>query len=873
MKKVKTGTTYMDYQSLSSLSPADILKRYETTAEGLSTTEAEQRLAQHGENVIRQRAQKPIVLRFLRSMLSAFNIVLLIIAVISFVTNVVGAPVNQRDYSTFIIIIVLVLTSTILSFIQNEKANRAARELRSMVTNTSSIRRDGASHEIPTKDIVIGDIINVAAGDIIAADLYFLHTKDCFISQSALTGESDGVEKFDVRKADGGSVTDLSNIAFMGTTVISGSATALVIACGRQTYIGTMTKQLEETHVKTSFEIGVGSVSQLLIRVMFVLIPFVFIANGLIKKDWGQAMLFAISLAVGITPEMLPVIMSTSLGTGAIAMAKKKTIVKNLSEIQTFGQMNVLCTDKTGTLTEDKIVLQKYFSIDGNDSQVVFASGFLNSTFQTGLKNLMDVTIIAKGHANNLDDLAAQYTCVDEIPFDFNRRRMSVVLLDQKGNRSLITKGAVEEVVKLCTNVLVGDKVVELTDELRQQAMNNYQLNNEDGLRVIAIAQKENVPDEQHFSVDDEQQLTLLGFMGFLDPPKATAKPTIESLHKRGIRCVVLTGDSLGVAKKVCANVGIDIAGAMVGEDIEKLSDQELESVVQKTSVFAKLAPDQKQRVVRTLQHGGNTVGYMGDGINDALSLKQADVGISVDTAVDIAKESAGIILLEKDLTVLEAGVIEGRKTFGNIIKYVKLAVSGNVGNMFSMTIASVILPFLPMLPIHILVQNLFCDVAQLGIPLDRVDDDYLDRPQRWETKSITQFMNVFGPLSSVFDLACFAIAWFVFGLQGQSAAQILEFQTLWFCFGILSQVIIVQIIRTNRIPFIQSRPSRTLVVSSLIVLTITLLIVFTPLGMGFSLARLPLRDFSFILILILAYIALVMVVKKIYIRHYHKWL
>lgn len=874
MKKTrKSKVNHIDYYRIASLSVDDLYTSFESDPMGLDDDEVQERLDEDGYNIIRHKTHHTIIYRFMESLINPFNVILLIISAVTFFTDVINAAPGQQDYTTVIIIITLVFVSTLMSFIQEERSNKAASNLLDMVTNTVSVYREKKLEELPITELVVGDMIKLGAGDLIPADIRYLSTKDMFISQATLTGESDSVEKLAELQDNAQSITDLSNISFMGSNVVSGSATAIVIATGEDTYIGSMSVQLDNTKTKSSFERGVSSISSLLLRLMLILVPLVFVINGISKQNWGQAFLFAVSLAVGLTPEMLPVVMSTGLGRGAIAMSKHQTIVKNLSGIQTFGEMDILCTDKTGTLTEDEIILERYMDVHGQDDKRVLRHGFMNSYFQTGLKNLIDIAIINRAKSEGIDSLSAEYKCIDEIPFDFSRRRMSVVVQNVNGKRQLITKGAVEEIMAISSFVEYNGEILPLTQALRDEAMDVYLKYNDQGLRMIAVAQKNEIPDEHHFSVSDESEMVLIGFIGFLDPPKESAAPTIKSLHDHGVEVVVLTGDSLGVAVKVCDRVGIPTVNAMVGHEIEALNDDELREAIQKGRLFAKLSPIQKQRIVKGFQSLGHTVGYMGDGINDALSLKQADVGISVDSAVDIAKETAGIILLKKDLRVLEEGIIEGRKTFGNIIKYIKLAVSGNFGNMISVIIASIFLPFLPMLPIHLLTQNLLCDFAQLGIPFDNVDDDYLKHPQKWNTKSITSFMLVFGPISSVFDIVTYVIAWFVLHMTGATPLLIREFQTFWFVFGILSQVLIIHFIRTNKIPFIQSKPSKGLVFSTLGIALVTLILVYSKIAFAIDLATLPLYTIGWLGLVIVGYACATLIGKYFYIKHFRHWL
>ncbi|MDR0883587.1 MAG: magnesium-translocating P-type ATPase [Oscillospiraceae bacterium] len=837
---------------------------------GLTSEQAEEFQDEYGKNVITAGQQHGVLHRLREAVINPFNIVLLIIAGITVFTDVMSS--SRPDWLTVGIILALVLLSSTVAFIQSQRSNSAAESLSKMISNKADVWRDGKRTEIAMDEVVPGDIVKLSAGDMIPADVRFLTTKDTFVAQAALTGESNPVEKFSsISEQPDDALTDLPNIGFMGSNIVSGSATAIALATGNDTYFGSMAKSLSGDRAKNSFERGVDSVSGLLIRLMLVMVPVVLLINGFTKGDWMEALLFAISIAVGLTPEMLPVIMTSTLAKGAVSMSKHKVIVKTLGAIQTFGEMDVLCTDKTGTLTEDKIVLERYLNPYGEDDTRVLSHAYRNSTFQTGLKNLIDLAIINRAQENGFAPELERFTRVDEIPFDFARRRMSVVLEDETGKRQLITKGAVEEVLATCTLAEMRGQILPLDDENRRIALETYEKHNADGLRMIAVAQKNAVPGSGAFSVADESEMVLIGFVGFLDPPKESAKTAIAALREHGVRTVVLTGDSEGVAIKVCGKVGVRTEQVLTGKDVALLDDEQLQAAVETCDLYAKLSPAQKERVVKALQTNGHTVGYMGDGINDAPPLHQADVGISVDSAVDIAKETADIILLQKDLMVLEAGVLEGRRTFGNIVKYIKMAASGNFGNMISVMVASIFLPFLPMLSVQILTQNLLCDFSQMGMPFDRVDAEYLKKPRKWETKSIKSFMAFMGPLSSVFDILCFAIMWWVIQANGLENAPL--FQCGWFVFGTVSQVLIIHMIRTAKVPFLQSKPSLALWLPTLIVAAVTLLVGFSGLAVGLDMARLPLLFLPWLLALLAGYCVSTQVVKKIYVKLFGEWL
>ena len=848
----------------------ELLILLETSRQGISAVAAEEKLEETGRNVIVTDGDKGAWGRAFEALVNPFNIVLLLIAVITFITDVVMS--QKADITTSAIIMALIIVSSAVAFFQGERSNTAAAQLSKMISNKADVLRDGKLTEITLDEVVPGDIVKLSAGDMLPGDVRFLTAKDAFVAQSALTGESTPIEKFaDIRSLEADALTDISNIGFMGTNLLSGSAIAVVMTTGNETYFGAMAKSLSGDKAKNSFERGVDSVSKLLIRFMLVMVPVIFIINGFTKGDWGAALLFAVTMAVGLTPEMLPMIMTSTLARGAMSMAKHQTIVKSLSAIQTFGEMDVLCTDKTGTLTEDEIVLEKYMDVHGRDDPRILRHAYLNSYFQTGLKNLIDLAIINRAETAGLSLQLAQFTRVDEIPFDFARRRMSVVLESEGGKRQLITKGAVEEIVSICKYVEHDGTVQPLDSEHLAEAMRVYETHNSDGLRVVAVAQKNDVAGVEVFGIGDESDMVLIGFVGFLDPPKESAALAITALRDHGVRVVVLTGDSEGVAVKVCSKVGIPSDICLTGKDVEAMTDDELCEAIRTCDLFSKLSPAQKQRVVDMFQRNGHTVGYMGDGINDAPALREADVGISVDSGVDIAKETADIILLKKDLLVLEEGVLEGRRTFGNIMKYIKMAASGNFGNMISVMVASIFLPFLPMLPVHILTQNLLCDFSQVGIPFDSVDKEYLEAPRRWETKSIQRFMILMGPLSSIFDILCFAVMWWVIKANTIELAPL--FQAGWFMFGTLSQIFIVHMIRTSKVPFIQSKASAPLIFSTLLVGVVAVVLAFTDIAHGFDLAILPMSYAPWLILLMVGYGIVTQLFKGAYIKKFGEWL
>lgn len=857
----------------------------ETSEEGLSDNTVKDRVKIYGKNEIATQKAPSWLKQFAHSFFNPFNYILACIAIISLFIDAILVPSEEKDFSTCIIIAIMLLFSTILRFIQEFRSNKAAEALKKMVkTSCLTKRKFKDSEEIEIADIVPGDIILLSAGDMVPADCRILKSKDLFISESILTGEALPVEKnaFAIKNAKEQNPLTLRNICFMGTNVVSGSATVVVANTGIFTYFGSISRNLVSKRPETSFDIGVNKVSFLLIQFMLVMTPVIFLINGFVKDDWMQALLFAIAVAVGLTPEMLPMIVTANLAKGAVNMSKKKVIVKRLNAIQNIGAMDILCTDKTGTLTLDKIVLETHLNVRGTDDDEVLKWAYLNSFHQTGLKNLLDQAVLDHAEVHNLMKADELYMKVDEIPFDFERRRMSVVLNTSKGKHLMISKGAVEEMLSLCKYALdpgddhslhiENDNIVPLDEAMKQKILKMSEKLNAEGLRVLLVAIREfegNHP--LNYSVADENNLTLTGFIGFLDPAKPSAEPSIKALHKLGVEVKVITGDNDIVAKKICHDVGIPINNIMLGEELDHISDEELSRNTDLYSIFAKVSPLQKQRIVKVLKLKGHTVGFMGDGINDAAAIKEADVGISVDTGADIAKESADIILLEKDLMVLRSGVIYGRRTFGNIIKYIKMTASSNFGNMFSMIGASAFLPFLPMLPLQILTQNLLYDVSQSSIPWDTMDKDFLEKPKKWDASSIKKFMLYIGPLSSIFDYITFAVMFFIFKANTPEHQSL--FQTGWFVEGLLSQTLIVHIIRTKKIPFIQSWAAAPVVALTSLIMLIGLSIPFTPIAGYLKMQPLPLSYFPYLLAILTGYCILTQLVKQWFIRKFQQWL
>ena len=854
--------------AIAKVSDEQVMSELNTRVDGLNQVEAAQRLEEYGKNIIDTGNENRLLDRVKEAIINPFNIVLLIVAAVTLVTDVILA--EKANYATFLMLIFVVLVSGVISFVQSEKSNSAALKLQKMISNRIDVIRNGSTIEIDIEEAVPGDIVKLASGDMIPGDVRFIETKDLFIDQSQLTGESNPVEKFAGPDLEGSEISELDNIGFMGSNIVSGSAKAVILLTGNRTYFGSMAKSLNTFNEKSSFEQNIDSISRLLISFMIIMVPVIFIVNLVTKGNWLQSLMFGITIAVGIMPEMLPVIMTSSLAKGAVNMSRKQTIVKRLGAIQTFGEMDVLCTDKTGTLTQDEIVLEKYMDVLGREDKRILRHAFMNSYFQTGLKNLMDVAIINRAEKEELSYLKDAYVREDEIPFDFSRRRMSVVLRDKSGKRQLITKGAVEEILSICSYIEIDGEVKPITPELIENAQKIATENNLEGIRVIAVAQKNEVHDIMTFGVEDEREMVLIGFVGFLDPPKPSSMSAIRALTGNGVRTVVLTGDTEGVAINICGRLGIPVDYTLTGSAVDGMSDEELRAACEKCHIFSKLSPYQKQRVVKAFQENGHTVGYMGDGINDSLPLKQADVGISVDTAVDIAKEVADIILLEKDLNVLDEGVIEGRRTFANMSKYLKMSVSGNFGNMFSVLIASIFLPFLPLLPLHILVQNILNDFAQLGMPFDRVEEESIRLPRKWDVPGIRKFMIIFGLLSTLLDVLCFLVLWYIYRFNCVELSG--YFQCGWFMFGVISQTIVIHTIRTPKIPFIQDRASKQLTLSTSVIVVITLLIGFTGIAVLFDLPVMTISFLLWLVILMIVYMVLAQILKRIYIRLNREW-
>lgn len=880
-----------------------VLKSLNTAFEGLDTTAVSENRSKYGSNKITREKKKSFIKRLAGAFINPFTAILLFLAVVSTMTDMVfpyfslfGSEPDNFDCLTVVIILTMVIISGTLRFVQESRSGNAAEKLLAMITTTCTVTRIGQEKaEIPMNDLVVGDIIHLSAGDMIPADVRILSSKDLFVSQASLTGESEPVEKTPYINSKKESITDYENIAFMGSNVVSGSAVAVAVCVGDNTLFGSMASAVAGEAVETSFTKGVNAVSWVLIRFMLIMVPLVFFTNGITKGNWLEAFLFGISIAVGLTPEMLPMIVTTCLAKGAVFMSKKQTIVKNLNSIQNFGAIDILCTDKTGTLTQDKVVLEYHLNINGEDDTRVLRHAYLNSYFQTGYKNLMDMAIIHKTEeeeANNpsLIDLSENYTKVDEIPFDFTRRRLSTVVQDKTGKTQMVTKGAVEEMLSICTFAEYNGEVRPFTDEICRRILQTVDELNDKGFRVLAIAQKSNPSPAGSFGTKDECDMVLMGYLAFLDPPKESTADAIKALKNHGVTTKILTGDNDKVTRTICKQVGLKVRNMLLGSDLEKMSDLELAKAAESTDVFAKLTPDQKVRVVSVLRENGHTVGFMGDGINDAAAMKAADIGISVDTAVDVAKESADIILLEKDLMILEQGIIEGRKTYANMIKYIKMTASSNFGNMFSVLAASALLPFLPMMSIHLIFLNLIYDLSCTAIPWDNVDEELIAKPRRWDASSVGSFMIWIGPTSSVFDFTTYIFMYFVFcplfvsngilynDLSNHfSGSQLIQMQTAymgmfqagWFVESMWSQTLVIHMIRTQKLPFIQSHASAPLTLLTLTGIIVLTIIPFTPLGTMLKFTALPAAYFAYLIPCIILYMVLATSIKKAYIRHY----
>lgn len=874
-----------------------------TTLCGLEPGKVEENRSEYGSNKVTREKKKTLPQRLAGAFINPFTAILFCLALVSSFTDMIfphfslfGCVPKDFDCLTVVIILTMVFLSGTLRFVQESRSGNAAEKLLAMITTTCTVTRKGQEMaEIPLDEVVVGDIVHLSAGDMLPADVRILDAKDLFVSQASLTGESEPIEKIPMVNETRDAITDYTNIAFMGSNVISGSASAVVVTVGDHTLFGSMASEVAHEAVETSFSKGVNAVSWVLIRFMLVMVPLVFVANGITKGDWLSAFLFGISIAVGLTPEMLPMIVTTCLAKGAVSMSKKQTIVKNLNSIQNFGAIDILCTDKTGTLTQDKVVLEYHLNVNGEDDLRVLRHAYLNSYFQTGYKNLMDVAIIQKTEEEEADDpqlvdLSEHYVKVDEIPFDFARRRLTTVVQNRDGKTQVVTKGAVEEMLSICSFAECDGKVRPMTKELKSRILATVDDLNEKGFRVLAIAQKSNPSPAGAFGVTDECDMVLMGYLAFLDPPKESTADAIKALKAHGVTTKILTGDNDKVTRTICKQVGLKVRNMLLGSDLENMSDQELAKAAETTDVFAKLTPDQKARVVSVFRENGHTVGFMGDGINDASAMKSADIGISVDTAVDVAKESADIVLLEKDLMVLEEGIIEGRKTYANMIKYIKMTASSNFGNMFSVLAASALLPFLPMESLQLIFLNLIYDLSCTAIPWDNVDEEFISVPRKWDASSVGSFMMWIGPTSSVFDWMTYIFMYFVFcplfvsrgvlyndlashfagaDLVRMQTAYVAMFQTGWFIESMWSQTLVIHMIRTPKLPFIQSHASAPLTLMTFTGIGVLTIIPFTTFGRMLGFVALPTAYFAYLIPCILLYMVLATSLKKAYVRHY----
>lgn len=881
----------------------ETLEYLNTTLCGLEPGKVEENRSEYGSNKVTREKKKTLPQRLAGAFINPFTAILFCLALVSSFTDMIfphfslfGCVPKDFDCLTVVIILTMVFLSGTLRFVQESRSGNAAEKLLAMITTTCTVTRKGQEMaEIPLDEVVVGDIVHLSAGDMLPADVRILDAKDLFVSQASLTGESEPIEKIPMVNETRDAITDYTNIAFMGSNVIFGSASAVVVTVGDHTLFGSMASGVAHEAVETSFSKGVNAVSWVLIRFMLVMVPLVFVANGITKGDWLSAFLFGISIAVGLTPEMLPMIVTTCLAKGAVSMSKKQTIVKNLNSIQNFGAIDILCTDKTGTLTQDKVVLEYHLNVNGEDDLRVLRHAYLNSYFQTGYKNLMDVAIIQKTEEEEADDpqlvdLSEHYVKVDEIPFDFARRRLTTVVQNRDGKTQMVTKGAVEEMLSICSFAECDGKVRPMTKELKSRILATVDDLNEKGFRVLAIAQKSNPSPAGAFGVTDECDMVLMGYLAFLDPPKESTADAIKALKAHGVTTKILTGDNDKVTRTICKQVGLKVRNMLLGSDLENMSDQELAKAAETTDVFAKLTPDQKARVVSVFRENGHTVGFMGDGINDASAMKSADIGISVDTAVDVAKESADIVLLEKDLMVLEEGIIEGRKTYANMIKYIKMTASSNFGNMFSVLAASALLPFLPMESLQLIFLNLIYDLSCTAIPWDNVDEEFISVPRKWDASSVGSFMMWIGPTSSVFDWMTYIFMYFVFcplfvskgvlyndlashfagaDLVRMQTAYVAMFQTGWFIESMWSQTLVIHMIRTPKLPFIQSHASAPLTLMTFTGIGVLTIIPFTTFGRMLGFVALPTAYFAYLIPCILLYMVLATSLKKAYVRHY----
>lgn len=853
---------FESYKLISTKDKNEILKEYNTTDDsGLNSKQVEELLEKNGQNVVVKRENKGPLSFLLKSFNDKFIYILIVLAIIDFVL---------ADKLGAFIIIGIAIVSALIKFAQEYSTYKFNKKLEQNIFTTTTVLRNKKAKEIRIENVVIGDIIELNAGAIIPADVRIIESKDLFLNQSVFTGESVLVEKT-TESREAKEIFSINNICLMGSSVVSGSAKAVVVETGFNTYLGRMSKNLNNKKEKTNFEKGMDGITKLLIRYMIVVSIFVFVIYAFIRHDYIEALLFALSVAVGITPSMLPMIVNVNLTKGTKTLAKKKTLVKNSESIQNLGAIDILCTDKTGTLTKNKITLQKYINVMGEEDLDILKYAFVNSYYGTGIKNLVDRAVISYGNEHKIRDVLNEYTKVDEIPFDYTRKRMSVVV-KYENDYKMITKGAIEEILKCCKNVKYKDQIIELDEKLIKQIEVNANNLSNVGMQVIALAEKKEYPGAENFNSQSETEMTFVGYVAFLDPPKKGVKETIIKLKKAGIKTKILTGDNAYATKNICNIVGLRSDNIIIGSQLDEMSDEELKEKIEEVDVFARLNPLQKERVVKLYKENGHVVGYMGDGVNDAPSLQVSDVGICVDSATAIAKEASDIILLKKSLDVIYDGVMEGRKVYGNIIKYMKMALSSDFGDVFSIVISSIFLPFLPLLPIQMLIQDFLYDISQVAIPYDDVDKEFLEKPKKWDTSGLGRFMKVMGITSSVIDVLAFLGFWFLFGYNCEAKQS--WFQTAWFVECLISETMIIHYIRTSKIPFVESRPNKLLLISTIMTIVGTIV---TPIILhsvaSFNFVILPLKYYAFVLVLLVVYTVLVQIVKKRYIKKYGEWL
>ena len=849
------------YKEMSAKNENDVLQLYSSDKNGLNTKQVEKRLEEDGPNIVVKREKKSALSFFIKSFNDKFIYILVMLSIIDFIL---------ADRLGAFIILGIGFVSAMIKFVQEYSSYKFNQKLEQNIFNTTTVLRNQKAKEIRIENIVKGDIIELNAGSIIPADVMLLECKDLFVNQSVFTGESVLVEKT-LETNDTTEIFGINNICLMGASVVSGSAKAIVIETGFNTYLGRMSKNLNSKKERTNFEKGMDGITRLLIKYMIIVSIFVFVIYAFIRHDYVEALLFALSVAVGITPSMLPMIVNVNLTKGTKTLAKKETLVKNSQSIQNLGAIDILCTDKTGTLTKNKITLQKYINVRGEEDIDILKYAFVNSYYGTGIKNLVDRAIITYGNQHKIKEVLKEYVKVDEIPFDYTRKKMSVVV--KYGNEyKMITKGAIEEILKSCINVKYKDEILPLDEKLKNEIIRNADELSNSGMQVIALAEKKEYPGVNIFNSSNEAEMTFVGYVAFLDPPKKGVKETIKNLREVGIKTKILTGDNAFATKNICSIVGLRSDNIIIGSQLNEMTDEELKKKLEEVDVFARLNPMQKERVVRLYKENGHVVGYMGDGVNDAPSLHIADVGICVDSATPIAKEASDIILLEKSLGVVYDGVMEGRKVYGNIIKYMKMALSSDFGDVFSIVIASIFLPFLPLLPIQMLIQDFLYDISQIAIPYDNVDKEFLEKPKKWDTSGLGRFMKVMGITSSIIDVFAFLGFWFVFGYNSVDKQN--WFQTAWFVECLISETLIIHYIRTSKIPFIQSKPNEFLCISTMLTIIGTII---TPILLhnvkSFNFVVLPLKYYLFVILLTAVYTIIVQIVKKFYIKKYGEWL